>query len=117
MMSKKKVEEVPFKALFSKEQQNYIKNIKCDLQDYLGEPIDEDNYEQSAKQHLLIEGLFKLPVSQQNLYLVKLYGNYSSVSQLANDLKVTKQTLCKVQRETKKYLEEYVNNNFKPYAD
>lgn len=110
---KNETKEKPFKAILSREQQLFLKSVKESLLDYLQEPIDEDNYEQSAKQHLLIEGLFKLPVAEQNIFMIKHYGEYKSVTALAEELQITKQTLCKVVRTVKNNLKDYVDKNYK----
>lgn len=114
---KKTKDEKPFTMAMSKEQQKYIKDIKEQLIEYLNSDPDENNYEIDQKQRLIIKALFQLPVIEQNLYLVKTYGEYPSVSELARQLHITKQTLCSHIRQTKTYIKHYVTDNYIPYTD
>lgn len=90
-----KEQEKPFKILLSREQQQFLKEIKVHLKEFL--EISQQEEEPDAdmlKERLIIEAVFSLPIAEQNLFLIKTYGQYKSTTQLANELHITKQTIC-----------------------
>lgn len=100
----------PFELLFSNEQQKFLKHTKTTLQDFLdAAQLDEDSTSDEKKTYYIIQGIFTMPVVDQNLFLIKTYGEYKSTTELANELHVTKQTMCARMRKIKKYIKQYVN--------
>lgn len=108
-MAKKDVEK-PFNVILSREQQKFLKHTKTTLQDFLDTTqIDEETTSDEKKTYYIIQGIFTMPVVDQNLFLIKTYGEYKSTTELANDLHITKQTICNRMRDIKKYIKDYVN--------
>lgn len=98
-----KTKEKPFKVILSREQQTFLKEQKQYLNQFMEgiEQSDDDIDDDTKKEYYITKAIFTLPVVDQNLFLIKTFGEYSSVTELANDLHITKQTLCNRMRKIK----------------
>lgn len=72
--------------------------------------LDEEPDDDTIKMQYIIEAVFTLPVAEQNIFLIKEFAAYPSVTKLAEELQITKQTLCAKIRKIKTYIKKYVDN-------
>lgn len=109
--------ENDFKLVMSKDQQQYLKNIIDYLKTYQAMEIDEDNEIIDAAQHAVVDAIFSLPAPYRNLYLIKQFSHYKHVSELADDLCISKTFLCKEMRQLKNYIKTYVKQHVPEYIN
>lgn len=100
----------PFELLLSNEQQQYLKEQKQMLLDFCKDVRnDEEPDQDQLKEAILIEAIFNLPITEQNLFLMKTLGGYKTITEMAQELHITKQTISSHLRKDKKFIKQYVN--------
>lgn len=109
---KKQEEEKPFDVVMSRKQQKFLKEIKNDLNGFISSienaDIEDDIKDEDMMAYFTAKALFKLPLPEQNLFLIKTYGQYKSATELSEEIKITKQTITSHLRKSKKFIKDYV---------